>query len=306
MSFLTGLALRRRSVTLLIIVLVLVAGVVTYNTLQRELFPEIEFPNMTILTVYPNANPEAVERDVTDPIEEAIDGMEGLKEIQSTSSENLSLILATFEFGEDMKEAERSIEASINGISFPDDVEDPLVSRINNNTFPVLQLSIIGDRDIPSLQRILDDAILPRIERVDGVFRVDVLGKVDEQVTVTVDTDKLEDLGLSLLQVSNAIANNNLSFPAGDIDRRGATFAIRTTHEFSSLEEIKSLTIGFESPEGQAPAGLPNQRGQRPIRLSDVAEVELGTDESGSISRTNSKPSLSILVIKDPTPIPWK
>ena len=300
MSFLTGLALRRPSVTMLIIVLVLVAGVFTYKSLQRELFPEIEFPNMTVITFYPNANPEAVARDVTEPIEEAIDGMDGLNEIQSVSSENLSLVIATFEFGEDMKEAERTMEANINGIRFPAEVETPTVSRINNNTFPVLQLSVSGNRDIPSLQRLVDDVILPRIERVNGVFRVDVLGKVDEQVTVTVDSDKLDDLGLTMFQVSNAIVSNNLSFPGGDIDRSGATFAVRVTHEFSSLEEIKNLTVGFESPANQAPTGLSNREGLRPIRLSDVAEVELGTDEATSISRTNSKPSLSVLVIKDP------
>ncbi len=234
------------------------------GTVPRDRVPQHDHHHF-----YPNANPETVERDVTEPIEEAIDGMEGLKEIQSTSSENLSMIIATFEFGEDMKEAERTIEANINGIGFPEDVEDPVVSRINNNTFPVLQLSVIGDRDVPSLQRILDDAIIPRIERVSGVFRVDVMGKVDEQVTVTVDTDKLEDLGLSLLQVSNAIASNNLSFPAGDIDRSGATFAIRTTHEFASLEEIRNLTIGFENPVagGAGTVDLPNKRGQRPILL---------------------------------------
>jgi hydrophobic/amphiphilic exporter-1 (mainly G- bacteria), HAE1 family len=85
LSFLTGLALRRRSVTVLIILLVLGAGFFTYRGLERELFPEIEFPNITVATVYPNANLEAVEREITEPIEEAVDGMEGLKEIQSTS-----------------------------------------------------------------------------------------------------------------------------------------------------------------------------------------------------------------------------
>ncbi len=98
MSFLTILALRRQSVVILVVVLVLVGGVFTYNQLERELFPEIEFPNIFILTLFPSANPETVEREVTEPIEEAIDGMQGLKEIQSTSSANLSLIRGHFNF----------------------------------------------------------------------------------------------------------------------------------------------------------------------------------------------------------------
>ena len=149
MTFLTQLALRRRSVTLLVVILLLAAGVYTYQNLERELFPEIEFPNITVTTVYPNANPETVLRDVTEPIEEAIEGVEGVQDIQSISSGSTSQVLVTFEFGEDMEEAERSIESNINGIDFPDEVDKPFISRINNNTFPVLRLSVTGDRDIP-------------------------------------------------------------------------------------------------------------------------------------------------------------
>lgn len=303
MSFLTGLALRRRSVTILIIILLLGAGVVVYNNLQRELFPEIEFPNITVITVYPNADPETVERDVTEPIEEAIDGMEGLKEIQSTSAENISLVLLTFEFGEDMAEAKRTIESSISGISFPDAVESPTVSRINSDTFPVIQLSVTGDRDIPSLQRLVDDVIVPRIDRVEGVFDITVSGEVDEQINIIVDTDKLDDLGITMLQVSNAVRNNNTSFPAGDINQNGANFPVRATHEFGSVEDIRNLTVGFESllPAGTLPqVTSTGRRDERPILLRDVAVVELSTDEARTISRTNSRPSLNIIVLKDP------
>ena len=297
MTFLTGLALSRRSVTLLAFVLVLVAGVLTYRNLERELFPEIEFPNITIVTVYPSADPETVERDVTKPIEEAIDGMDGLKEIESVSSENVSLVLASFEFGEDMEEAKRAIESNVNGVAFPTDVDDPAVSRINNNTFPVLQLSVVSDRDIPSLQRILDDLVVPEIERVEGVFRVDVVGKSEERVKVVVDTDKLEDLGLSMQQVAEALSSNNASFPAGRIDQDGESFAVRATNELGSLEDIRNLTIGFESPESVHPAG---PLLDRPVRLRDVAQVTLGTAEANSISRANGKPSLNVTVVKDP------
>ena len=304
MTFLTRLALRRRSVTMLVVILILVAGVYTYQNLQRELFPDIEFPNITVLTVYPNANPETIEREVTKPIEEAIDGIDGLKEIASSSSENASVVLLTFDFGEDMKEAQRTIEGNINGISFPDAVRDPVVSRINNNTFPVLQLSVLGDRDIPSLQRVVDALIIPRIDRIAGVAEVNVLGKVDEQVTVTVDTEKLQDLGLTMLQVSAAVQGNNSSFPAGNIDQDGASFPIRATHEFGSLEDIRDLTVGFERPllPGSALAAptIIDHREDRPVRLRDVATVEFGAAKSNSISRTNGKPSLSLVVLKDP------
>lgn len=305
MSFLTSLALRRQSVVILVVLLVLAVGVYTFNQLERELFPEIEFPNIFILTLFPSANPETVEREVTEPIEEAIDGIQGLKEIQSTSSANLSLVQVTFEFGEDMKEAERTIQSSLSGIDFPVDVKDPQVTRLNNNTFPVLQLSVKGDRDIPSLQRLVDDLVIPQIDRIDGIFSVDVLGKVDEQVTVTVDTGKLEDLGLSMAQVTDAIRGNNSSFPAGQIDQAGSTFPVRATHELGSLQDIREVPVGFETTLNGSAGGSPQLRatsfsGNRPVRLGDVATVELGTAKAASISRTNGQPSLTLVVIKEP------
>ena len=147
-------------------------------------------------------------REVTGPIEDAITGMSGLKEVQSTSAENLSLVLATFEFGLDMEQTERDIVSSLNGVGFPDEVSDPMVSRIATDVFPVMQLSVLGDRDVPSLQRVIDDFIEPAIEQVDGVFEAAVIGKIDEQVSITVDVKKMEDLGLTISQVDAALSGN--------------------------------------------------------------------------------------------------
>ena len=309
MTFLTQLALRRRSVTLLVVILLLAAGVYTYQNLERELFPEIEFPNITVTTFYPNGNPETVLRDVTEPIEEAIEGVEGVQDIQSTSSGTTSQVLVTFEYGEDMEEAERSIESNINGITFPDDVGKPFVSRINNNTFPVLRLSVTGDRDIPSLQRIFDDDILPLIDRIDGVGEIHVLGTVEERITVTVDTEKLQELGLTMSQVTGAIQGNNASLPTGEIYQDGATYPVRASSEYGALSDILDLTVGFEpgsrsSASAQSPSrphiARTSHRGERRVLLRDVAEVEIGTAQSRTISRANGKPSLNLLVIKDP------
>ena len=293
MSFLTALALQRRSVTILAILLVLAAGVYTYRSLERELFPQIQFPNITIVTVYPSSNPDTVVRDVTDPIEDAIAGMTGLQEVQSTSTENASLVLATFDFGRDMEEVERDIVSNLGGIGFPDGVSDPIVSRIATDVFPVMQLSVLGDRDIPSLQRVVDDLIVPVIERVDGVFEASIIGKVDEQVNIKADAGKLEDLGLSLSEVAAALANNNISVPAGSIDDGDISYPVRTSHQLGSLQDFRDMVIGFEKDA----SGMITSR---PVRLSDVAQVGFSTEKATLISRTNQKPSLGIVVIKEP------
>ena len=293
MSFITGLAMRRPTVTILAILLVLAAGVYTFQTLEQELFPEIEFPNITITTTYPSADPDAVVREVTDEIETSIEGMSGLVEIQSTSSDNLSVVIATFEFGEDMEDVERTIRSNLTGIDFPEGVGTPFVSRIANDVFPVLQLSVLGDRDIPSLQKIADDLIVSTIEGVPGVAEVNVLGESEEQVQVTMDVQALEDLDLPASRVAAALSDTNVSIPAGTIDDGATVYSVRTSHRVGSLGEIRDSIVGFESNH----AGMLTDR---PIRVSDIAEVGIGTRNEALLSRTNGKPSLTLYVLKEP------
>ena len=304
MTFLTALALRRRSVTILLVAMVLGGGIVTYNNLQVELFPEIQFPLVTVMTFYPSANPEAVVRDVTVPIENALSGVEGLDNVQSISSENLSLLLVNFKFGTDMAGAQRTIAARLSGIRFPVGVEQPRVARISPNEFPVLQLSVAGDRPIPELQRLVESQIRPAILGVDGVLSADVTGGVDQQVFVTVDPDRLSELGLSLFQVSSALSDNNVTFPAGAITSEGRTFPVRTAYSYDSLEEIRNLVVGSAgAPPFAGVPSAPPASGAPPVRqvlVSDVADVTLGVGAASSISRTNGSPSLGIGVLKDP------
>ena len=304
MSFLTAIALRRRSVTILIVVMVLAGGIFTYNNLQVELFPEIEFPLITVMTFYPSANPEAVARDVTVPVENIVSGVDGIDNVQSISSENLSLLILNFKFGIDMAEAARTLSSRLSGIQLPTGVEPPRVARISPDEFPVLQLSVAGDRPIPELQRIVGSLVRPAILGVDGVFSADVTGGVDQQVLVTVDPDRLSEFGLSLFQVSGALSDNNVSFPAGAITEDGKTFPVRTTHSYGSLEEIRNLAVGSTGgpPFAGAPSA-PQAGGDPPVQtvlLSDVADVTLGVGAASSISRTNGSPSLGIGVLKDP------
>ena len=284
--------MRRKSVTILLILMVLVGGILNYRTLPVELFPEIEFPLITISTFYPSANPEAVVRDVTLPVETAIAGLEGLENVQSFSTENRSLVLANFQFGIDMAEAERTIAGNLSGIGFPPGVDEPRVGRLNPNAFPVLQLSVLGEREIPELQGFVDSLILPSILDVEGVFSADVIGGVSRRVLITADPARLSDMGISLSQVTNALRNNSVTVPAGAIIEEGRTFPVRTTYSVASLDDLRSLVVGFSRPAGPGEG--------RPVLLSDVADVSMGAGAASSISRTNGKPSLGIAVVKDP------
>ena len=303
MTFITGLALRRSSVTLLVIILIMGAGVYVYNQLERELFPDIEFPTIFITTAYPGADPETVDRAVSEPIAAAIASIDDLTETQSTSQKGVSTVIATFRFGADMEDAARTIESRVNGIQFPDAVLNSFVTRINNNVFPIMQVTVSGSRDIVELQRLLDDLLIPRLEKVNGVNSITVQGRAAEQVVVHVDAAKLHALGLSMQQVADALRANNASVPAGSVTANAITYPVRATHEPGSLRAIANLTIGYErvplpsDAPGAPAADLP---GQRPVLLSDVAQVELSSAEPSGVSRTNGRSSLTIIVIKDP------
>ena len=285
MRFITAAAISRRTVTLLAVVILLAGGVFAYNSLQVELFPEIEFPLVAVTTSYPAVDPEGVVQDVTSPIERAISGAEGLESVQSTSFEGNSIVLATFKFGTDMANAESVIESAVSGLSFPSGAERPLVGRFDPDQFPVLQFSVVSDEGVDALSELVQSRILPELYDIDGIMQVLVAGEVERQVQVAVDPDRLQANGIALFQVSAALSENNVTLPAGLIFDAGKSMPVKTTHTLGSVEDIKGLVVGA-SPSG-------------PVMLGDVASVILTDGAPASISRTNGKPAISVSIVKD-------
>ena len=286
MSFLTSIALRRPTVVLLAVVIILISGVFAYRSLQVELFPQIEFPLVTVFAAYPSADPEAVVREVTEPIERAVSGTEGLETIQSTSSEGNATVLATFKYGTDMAEAESVIRNAVNGTTFPPGAEEPRIGRFNPDFFPVIQFGVISDRDVSEVQDLVQSLIIPEISNIEGVMDVDVTGEMERSVMVTADPDRLAANGITFFQVATALRENNLTLPAGLLFDGSRAVIVKTTHTFDSVEEISDLVVGASQ------SGV--------VRLSDVAGVGLGVGRPDSISRTNGKSGLSVAVSKKP------
>ena len=286
MTFLTAMALRRPTVALLAIVIVLASGIVAYRSMQVELFPQIEFPLVTVFASYPSADPGAVVREVTDPIERAISGADGLELIRSTSSEGNAVIFATYKFGTDMAAAANDVENSVNGLTFPPGVDSPTVGRFNPDDFPVIQFGVVSDRPLAEVQRLTEELVIPEIEGIEGVTGVRLAGGVERNITIAADLDKLSANGVSLYQVSSALRENNVTLPAGLLFDGGQAVIAKTTHSLDSVDELQSLVIAA------------NESG--PVRLSDVATVSFGSGRPSSISRINGQPGLSVSVTKGP------
>ena len=285
MHYITAFAIRRRTVTLLAVIILLAGGVFAYNSLQVELFPEIEFPLVVVTTSYPSADPEGVVKDATAPIERVIEGTEGLESVQSTSFEGNSIVLATFAYGTDMANAQSVIESAVGGLSFPAGVEDPEVGRFDPDQFPVLQFSVISDNGTHDVSEFVESRILPELNNVDGILRVLVAGDVERQIRVLADPERMIAKGVALPQIAAALSENNVTLPAGLIFGEGSSMPVKTIHTLGSVDEVRNLVVAG-SLSG-------------PVVLGDVADVRLTDGVPTSISRTNGKPAINVSIVKE-------
>lgn len=280
----------------MVMLLALGGGIYSYNRLQQELFPDISFGSVIVLTGYAQGDPITVASEVTEPIEDAIIGMADLNRVTSISTANTSIVTANFVTGSDAENAEDEITSRVSGLNLPDDAGAPTVVRITTDIFPVMRYSVTGDRDIPALRRIIDDQIVPSLEAIDGVYDVTVQGGITERVSVIVDPESLDEYDLSIQSVIAAVSGNSIDLNAGSIEQGDRSLALRTYHGYTNLDAIRRIPVGFKrgSPT-PGPGGA-----VAPIPLSDVARVVIDTPQAGAVSRTNGHTSISVSVLRLP------
>ena len=300
MIILSKLALRSRPVTVMALVLVLVGGVYAYRQLPQELFPEISLRVINVTTSYQQGTPYQVAEEVTRPIEDLIIGMEGLKEVTSTSRSSRSQVRASFENNVDIAEAEAEIVSRVSGLRLPDAAGDPRVFELTPNRRPVMELSISGERDIPDLVRIVERQIIPALQSVPGVFDVQIEGAVAEQVFVTVDPALLDTHGLTIQNVIGALQGNSVDVNTGSMTSGDGTVTVRAFHDYTNLEAIRQLPVGFSRDGGATGPNRAAGGNATPISLAEVADVRVATPEARTVSRTNGNPSVSLDVQKTP------
>ena len=300
MIVLTRLALRSRTVTIMALVLILVGGVYAYQQLQQELFPEISLGVINVSTSFQQGTPYQVSQEVTKPVEDVIIGMEGLKEVTSTSRGSRSTVRASFENNADLEEAESEILSRVTALRLPDAAGDPRVFALSPNQRPVMELSVSGQRDIPELLRIVERQIEPPIQAMPGVFEVDIEGGVSEQVFVTVDPVLLGTYGLTIQNVIGALQSNSVDLTAGSMTAQDGTVTVRAFHGYANLDTIRNLPVGFARTDGGPASGRTGDANATPIRLVDVADVRVATPEARTVSRTNGQPSVNLSVLKTP------
>lgn len=295
MSFLTELALRRKPVTIMVMVLLLAAGLYSYDRLSQELFPEISFGTIFVITGY-QQDPNTVADEITTPIEDSILGMAHLREVTSISTSNQSQVVANFETDADIEEIEQQIRTEVSALNLPDVDWGPVVVRLTSDIFPVMYLSVSGERDIPSLQRVVDDQIVPKLEAVNGVYNVEVRGGISERVSIIVDPELLAQHDLTIQHIISSVSANAADISAGSINHDDKSVVLRTYFGYTDLDTIRSIPVGYTRSPGP-PTG---DAAGTPVPLSAVATVAIDTPEADTVVRTNDNPSISLRVLRLP------
>lgn len=287
--------------TTFLILYALLVGFALYVSFQVpiDLFPEISPPILVVSTVYPGAGPEEVEQAITRPIEGVLTNVSNIQKIRSTSSEANSSIIIELSWGRDLSESTNEVRDKLEFVKefLPDEAASPQIFKFDPSLLPVVQLSVDGNRSPDELYRIAENQIQPRLEQIDGVALISLVGGRKEAIRVEVIQNRLEAYGLTLTQVIQALAAQNIQIGSGSVYEGNFKYLVETKGQFSSIEEIKNAVITYKGASINPLTGRP-QGSAQPIRLRDFAEVHHDYRDADTSSYVNGVPGIYISVQK--------
>ena len=286
---LSRLSIRRPVTTIMIILMVFLAGSVSYSTLDLELMPDVNLPIALVQVTYVGVGPSEIESLVTEPLEESLSTISNVENIYSVSSNNASIVIVQFVDGTDIDMAAVDMRESVDRVksSLPDDASDPLVLKMDMNAIPI-QIGVNAQNmDLTDLNDLIEDEISPTLERIEGVASVGTSGGIEREVRVTVNPDTLAAYGLSTSSLSSMLSAENMNLPAGSVQIGNQDISVRLIGEFESVDEIRNLPITTGT------GAL--------IRLSDIATVEEVEVDRDSFSLINGETGMIISVDKQST-----
>ncbi len=281
------LSIDRPSLLVVIFTVLIVLGLGSYTQLSYELIPKFSAPILTISTLYPGASPSEVENSVTKKIEDQLSSLELITDVNSTSLESFSVTILQFEDRADidllLQDAQRKLDQIANEL--PDDADKPVISKFSSDEFPILNIGATSPIPATQFFDIIDDRVKPALAKIEGVAQITLIGGREREIQVNVRRDKLEQFGLSILQLQQAIQQANLDFPTGKVKDDEQQILIRLAGKFQSVSELENVIVAT------------NQQGA-PIRLREVAEVRDSEKDVTDINRVNGQSSIGIVIQK--------
>ncbi len=276
--------IKHKVATLLAVILIVVFGIVFGTQLQMALMPDMEAPMAMVSCYYSGATPGDIEELVTRPLEGAILSVPGVDKVDSTSSGSMSQIQITYAEGTNLDMAATKLREQFDRVALPEDAMDPVIVNINiNELMPAAMVALMGD-DLGELQSLAEDVVAPALERIDGVAQVTISGGVKQQVAVEIDPTRAAGLGLSNAYISQFLAGQNLLYPGGKLNNGVKTLTVSTDAKFQSVEDVANMLLAL--PTGGS------------VRLSEVANVQLETDDPAAVAKVGDTACVLLQISK--------
>lgn len=284
--FLSDIAIKRPVFTTMVIMALVVFGWVSYSRIGVELFPSVEFPLATVVTIYPGADPETVEREVSQKIEDAVSTIAGIRQLKSVSAENVSQVIIMFELEVNAAAAVQDVRDKVNRIlnDLPKDIDPPKIEKFDMGAVPVISLAVSGPGSVKDVTYFARKRVKEELQQLAGVGSVDIIGGQEREIKVWIDSQKLDAMGLTVLDVIGTLQANNLNIPGGRLNTHDTEFVVKVDGEYHDLASIENQVIV-------------NVQGRK-VLVKDVARVEDGMEEHRTSAVLDGKPAVTLQVRK--------
>ncbi|HEX8688536.1 MAG TPA: efflux RND transporter permease subunit, partial [Pyrinomonadaceae bacterium] len=286
MQKLAEICIRRPVFAAMIVLSLVVVGAASYFRLGVDRFPSVDLPTVSVRTQLPGASSEEVETLVSQPIEEAVNTVQGIDELRSVSAPGISLVIATFKLDRNLETAAQDVRDRVSTVisRLPEEARErpPVVQKFNNDSAPVITDALTGERSLRELTELGDKIVRPQFERVGGVGQVQIVGGLDRAINVWVDADRLEAYQIPITAVQAALGRQNADVPGGNVTTGREELTLRTMGRVTDPRAFNDLVVA--------------NVGGSPVRLRDVGRVEDGTKEQRSLARLNGVPTVTLQV----------
>jgi multidrug efflux pump subunit AcrB len=286
---LVNFVLKNKLAVWLLTIIITVSGIYSGTRMNMETIPNISIPYLMVMDVYPGATPEKVMDEVSIPLEEAVENLENVKFVYSNSYSNMASLQIEYDYGIDMAEAKRELESALDAVTLPEGAQEPIITAISMNMMPVVALSVSSEtEDIVEITSTVEEVLLPKIEKIEGVASATITGQHIEEVQLTYNEAKMTEFGLTEDKVKQMIQASNLAVSLGLFEFEEGEQAVSVDGKFMTEDELKEMLIPV-TPSATNPTPF--------VKLSDIATIDL-VGKVQSVSRTNGKDAIAIQIVK--------
>src|SRR5262249_35731866 len=286
MQWLAEICVKRPVFATMLVMSLVVVGAFSFFSLGVDLFPKIDFPTITVTVQNPGASPQEIETDITDKIEEAVNTISGIDELRSTSFEGQSQVFVEFVLEKDVNVAAQEVENRVQTVipRLPETAKQPTVQKLDTDAAPVLRIAVSAPTSLREVTENAKHLIKERIESVNGVGQIVIIGGQERQINIWVDPDKMRSYNVTPAEINAALRIQNLEFPSGRLDEGPQETSVRTIGKIQKPEQFNDVVVAT--------------RGNYQVKIKDLGYTEDGGEDIRSEARLNGQPAVTLIVSK--------